>query len=231
MRKNHATMDAMLRHLAAGEDVDAFPGTKFENLALVRAATRRGLIAWDEEQNRYGLTPAGWSELTPRRFGLPSLMVSTAVGAAVGAAALAMLWVPGLRWPTPAQGHATPLAAVVEKPVAAPASVPAERGGRSVAPMQASTAQPAPAARAADSGSSAAPAPALEPAQVVEQPAAEQPSAEPAPAPVKHATKKSPRKTVRRNDPANGGWPFSGGWRTRQSADSRFGQGSFFNYR
>jgi hypothetical protein len=223
MRKNHATMDAMLRHLTAGEDVDAFPGTKFENLALVRTATRRGLIFWDEEQNRYGLTPAGWNGLTPRRFGLPSLMMSTAVGAAVGAAVLAMLWLPSLPWPTPAQGHAAPVAAIAEKPAAATASLPAERGGRSVAHLQAGAAQPAPTPALGESSPG-------EPAQVAGQPASEPPIAEPAPPAVKPAAKKPQRKTVRHNNPTNSGWGFANPWRTRQSADSR-GLGSFFNYR
>jgi hypothetical protein len=222
MRKNHATMDAMLRHLAAGEDVDAFPGTKFENLALVRTATRRGLILWDTEQNRYALTPAGWNGLTPRRFGLPSLMMSTAVGAAVGAAVLAMLWLPGLRWPTPAQGHVAPVAAISDKPAAATASLPAERGGRSVAPMQAGAAQPGPALGGGSSPS--------EPAEVAGQPASEQPITEPAPPAVKQVAKKPQRKTVRHNEPSNSGWGFANPWRTRHSADSR-GLGSFFNYR
>src|ERR1043166_7308591 len=52
-------IDAMLRHLAAGGDIGDFAGTKYENLALVRTAVRRGLISWDGEGNRYTLTPVG----------------------------------------------------------------------------------------------------------------------------------------------------------------------------
>src|SRR5262249_20479488 len=101
---------------------------------------------------------------------------------------------------------------------AAPASFPADRGGRSVAPMQAGAAQPAPAPALGGSSPS-------EPAQVAGQPAAEQTIAEPVPTTVKQAAKKPQRKTVRHND----GWGANP-WRTRQSADSR-GLGSFFNYR
>src|ERR1043166_9836846 len=99
MASKHATkIDAVLRHLAAGADIGGFAGTKSENLAVVRAAGRRGLISWDAEGNRYTLTPAGWSELTPRRFGMRSLVASTAIGAAIRAASLAFLRLPGPQW-------------------------------------------------------------------------------------------------------------------------------------
>jgi hypothetical protein len=231
MTRRHATkIDAMLRHLAAGADLQDFPGTKFEKLALVRTAGRRGLIAWEATRSRYELTPAGWGELSPRRFGLPSLMVSTALGASIGAAALAFLWLPGVQWPVSARGQANPPVSRLEKPIAAPASPPADAGGRSFAPMQASASQAAPAALAAGAGPSAAPANPIEPAQVAGQPVPEQPSTEAAPTGVKQAVKKSRRKTARRHskDPA---WGFGNPWNARQSTYSRYGQGSWSTYR
>src|SRR5437660_11294677 len=95
--KRATKIDAVLRHLAAGEDISDFAGTKYENLALVRTAVRRGLIAWDSEGNRYILTPAGWGELAPRRFGVRSLVASTALGAEIGGRARAFLWLASLK--------------------------------------------------------------------------------------------------------------------------------------
>src|ERR1700756_949695 len=106
--KRATKIDAVLRHLAAGEDISSFPGTKYENLAVVRTAVHRGLIMWDAEGNRYTLTPAGWNGITPRRFGVRSLAASTAIGAVMGAAAVAFLWLPGVKWQVPAQATASP---------------------------------------------------------------------------------------------------------------------------
>jgi hypothetical protein len=209
-------IDAVLRHLAAGEDISDFPGTKYENLALVRTAVRRGLITWDGEGNRYVLTPAGWGELSPRRFGVRSLIVSTAAGAAIGAAALAFLWLPSLKWQGSAQATASP---AVEKPVVAAASPPVDIGGRSVAPMTAAT----PAAKPASATLPAAPA---EPGAVAEAPAPEPPAAETPP--VKQAVKKPHRKTVRHPEQTN---PFGGPWHGRETSYSRYGQGSWYSYR
>src|SRR5262249_5214466 len=130
--KRATKTDAVLRHIAAGRDISDFPGTKFENGALARSVERRGLTVWDKEGNRYVLTPAGWGALTPRRFGLPSLMVSTAVGATIGAAVLAFLWLPGLQGRDSAYGQATALLAA-EKPVVAAAAPPVDASGRSPA--------------------------------------------------------------------------------------------------
>jgi hypothetical protein len=228
MIRRHATkIDAVLRHLAAGADLQDFPGTKFEKLALVRTAGRRGLIAWDATRSRYELTPAGWSELSPRRFGLPSLVVSTALGASIGAAALAFLWLPGVQWRDSAQGHAR-LVSRLEKPIAAPASPPADVGGRSLAPMQASASPAAPAALAPG----AAPADPIEPAQIAGQPGSEQPATEAAPTNVKQAAgKKSHRRTARHGDRTNSAWGFGNAWRGRQSAQWRYTQDSRFTYR
>ncbi|HEV2955928.1 MAG TPA: hypothetical protein VGX95_07405 [Xanthobacteraceae bacterium] len=210
--KRATKIDAVLRHLAAGGDIGDFPGTKYENLALVRTVVRRGLISWDGEGNRYTLTPAGWSELAPRRFGLPSLVASTAIGAAIGAAALAFVFLPGLKWQGSAHGHATASLAA-EKPVVAPVSAPADVGGRSVAPMTATAAPAAPAAAAAPT----------EPAP----PGSEEPAAE-TPPPKQAAVKKPHRRTVRRPEQTN---PFANPWRTREPSYSRYGQGSWYSYR
>jgi hypothetical protein len=234
--KRAAKIDAVLRHLAAGEDIASFPGTKYENLAVVRTAVHRGLISWDAEGNRYTLTPSGWSDLTPWRFGVRSLVASTAVGAAIGAAALAFLWLPGIKWQLPAQATAS---SAVEKPVVAAIAPPADLGGRSLAPMT-STAPPAakpisatvPAAPA-PAPAAAAPAPAPAAATPVEPPSlAADPSPPEQPAvetPVKQATVKKPRrKTVRHHEQGN---PFASPWQTRASSYPRYGQGSWYAYR
>jgi hypothetical protein len=219
--KRATKIDAVLRHLAAGEDISDFPGTKYENLAVVRTAVRRGLIMWDAEGNRYILTPAGWGELAPRRFGVRSLVASTAIGAAIGAAALAFLWLPSLKWQGSAQATASP---AVEKPVVTAASPPADIGGRSLAPMTAAT----PAAKPASATLPAAtPADPAEPAPLAAAPAPEPPAAETPP--VKQAAaKKRHRKTVRPAEQAN---PFANPWRGRETSYSRYGQGSWYSYR
>ena len=222
--KRATKIDALLRHLAAGEDIADFPGTKYENLALVRTIVRRGLIAWDAEGNRYTLTPAGWGELAPRRFGVRSLVASTAIGAAIGAAALAFLWLPGLKWQGSAQATASPAA---EKPVVAMASPPADIGGRSVAPMTATAPPPSPTSATVPVSTAVAP---TEPPSVAATPTPEPPAAKPPR--VKHAVKphrkRHPEQTARRPDPNN---PFSNPWSGRDSSYPRYGQGSWFNYR
>ena len=219
--KRATKIDAVLRHLAAGEDISDFPGTKYENLAVVRTAVRRGLIMWDAEGNRYILTPAGWGELAPRRFGVRSLVASTAIGAAIGAAALAFLWLPSLKWQGSAQATASP---AVEKPVVTAASPPADIGGRSLAPMTAATPAAKPASATLPAATLADPA---EPAALAAAPAPESPAAETPP--VKQAAaKKRHRKTVRPAEQAN---PFANPWRGRETSYSRYGQGSWYTYR
>jgi hypothetical protein len=170
-------IDAVLRHLGCGHDLRDFPGTASERLALVRTAASRGLIAWQKARTRYELTPVGWSELMPRRrFTLTSLLASTVTGAAVGAAALAIVWLPADASHRSVGRHATAAVFQVEKANAAPVSGPAE-------------AAPAPQTAAA------APA---EPAKVAEQPVAETPAAEPAPEVKQAAAKKPHRKTASR---------------------------------
>lgn len=223
--KRATKIDGVLRHLAAGEDIADYPGTKYENLAVVRGAVRRGLITWDTEGNRYTLTPAGWTELTPRRFGVRSLMASTAVGAAIGAAALAFLWLPGLKWQGSAQAIASP---VVEKPVVAMASPPADIGGRSIAAMTATAPPAAPASATVPGSPSVAP---TEPAPAAAAPAPEPPAVQTPP--VRHATvKKRHRKPVRHAArPTERSNPYGSPWGAGGSSYPRYGQGSWNNYR
>ena len=210
--KRATKIDTVLRHLAAGGEIQDFPGTKYENLALTRSVERRGLVLWDKEGDRFVLTPAGWAELTPRRFGVPSLMVSTGIGAAIGAAVLAFLWLPGLQGRDSAYGHATASLAL-EKPVAAAAAPPVDASGRSLArvPESAPSTAPAPAA-------ATAPAAAAEPVQAAPDPAPVEAAAEPASRPVKQAQKshhRSPRHSV-----------HYGNWRAQHYADPRYDLGS-----
>ena len=214
--KRATKIDAVLRHLAAGGDIQDFPGTKFENLALARAVERRGLVVWDKEGNRYVPTPAGWNQLTPRRFGLPSMMVSTAVGAAIGAAALAFLWLPGLEGRDSAYGHVTASLAL-EKPVTPPAAPAVDGSGRSVARVPTTTSTAPTPVSASTTVPAATPAVAVEPVQAAADPAPEQPVAEAAPAPVKPAAK-SHHRTSRHND-------RSGNWRAQRYADPRYDMG------
>jgi hypothetical protein len=220
MASRRATkIDAVLRHLAAGGEIQDFPGTKYENVALARSIERRGLVLWDKEGHRYTLTPAGWGALTPRRFGLPSVMVSSAVGAAIGAAAIAFLWLPGLEGRDSAYGHATALLAA-EKPVVAPAAPAVDASGRSIARVPASTTAPAPAP-AATTAPVVTPAVAIEPAQAAADPIAEQPVAEPAP--VAKQAKKSHRRSARHSD-------HYGNWRAQRYTDPRFSQGAWRSF-
>jgi hypothetical protein len=218
MASRRATkIDAVLRHLAAGGEIQDFPGTKFENLALARSVERRGLVIWDKEGNRYVLTPAGWSQLTPRRFGLPSMVVSTAVGAAIGAAVLAFLWLPGFEGRDSAYGHVTASLAL-EKPVTPPAAPAVDANGRSVARVPTTTTSTAPTPVSASTTVPAAtPAVATEPAQATADPAPEQPVAEAAPANVKPAAK-SHHRAARHND-------RYGNWRAQRYADPRYDMG------
>jgi hypothetical protein len=225
MNKNdgRAQMDAMLRHLGCGQDLRDFPGTKIEILALTRTAGSRGLIAWQKARGRYELTPIGWSQLTPRRqFGLASLMVSTVIGATVGAAALAVLWLPVDVSHHSIRGQSTASVSFLEKPIAALASRSADVGVRSPAPPQrASASQDAPSAVAHDLGPSAAPGNPIEPPMVADQPVPEQPSAEADPTSVKQAAvKKSRRKTAhrRRKEQTGPTWAYANPRRARQGS-------------
>jgi len=88
-------IDTMLRHLGSGRDLQDFPGTADEKLALILTAAASGLIAWSTARGRFELTPIGLRRETPRRgSGSASLVVATTVGAAIAAGALAALWLP-----------------------------------------------------------------------------------------------------------------------------------------
>jgi hypothetical protein len=218
--KRSAKTEAMLAHLATGGDDQDFAGTKYENAALARTLHSRGLIAWDGERNRYTLTPAGWRSLAPRRFGLPALAASAAVGA-IAVAAIAVFWLPGARSQNSAHDHASTTLAV-QGPAPAPASVPAETGGRNVAPGSAGAPQAAPAPRAS---AAAPPMPPVTPLDLTEvaPPAPEQPSAETAPASAKQAAvKKQPRRTARPAEQHNGLSNFFANLgRTRETTQTR----------
>jgi hypothetical protein len=189
-RNGRAKIDAVLRHLGCGRDLESFPGTRYEQLGLIQTARSRGLVEWQEERGRYELTPVGWRHLTPRRLGLASLMAGTAIGATVAAAALAVLWLPS----DASQGS-------VGRPATAALSRPADANG-GVSPLaprpQAARAAPAAPAAAHDPAPSARPDAPTDPAKVAEQPVPEDPIAE-APAPVvkQAAVKKSRHRTGR----------------------------------
>jgi hypothetical protein len=215
MRKNgRSKIDALLRHLARGQDLQDYPATTYERLLLVEKAGGRGLIEWQKERGRYELTPIGWRQLTPRRgLGFASLVVSTAVGAAIGAAALAVLWLPAGALHRSAGAQPPAPVSRIEQPVAVPAPPPADTGGRSTAALQPASAPPAPAA-------------------VAEPPVPEQPSAETAPP--ERQVKKPHRRTAHRHrrEPRSPTWGGVDPWRSGQSRySSRNGQGSWFAFR
>lgn len=119
----------MLRHLAGGRDPRDFPGTPSQRLALVRTADARGLIAWRKAPARYEVTAAGWSRLAPRpHFGLPSLLLSTAIGAVIGAASLAIVWLPDDRSHRPTRGQFSASVSHLDKSSLAQTSRPLEAG-------------------------------------------------------------------------------------------------------
>jgi hypothetical protein len=217
-------IDAVLRHLGCGQDLRDFPGTASEKLALIRTAASRGLIAWQRGRRRYELTSVGWSELTPRRrFTLASMVASTAVGAAVGAAALAILWLPADASHRPAGRQAT-----------APVSLSGEANGgvRTPAPPpQTASLSPATPAVPHDPAPRPPPVNPAEPVKVADQPVPEQPSAEAALTEVKQATvKKTHRKTAsrRRKDETDAAWAYAEPSRARPSTYSSYGGQSGF---
>jgi hypothetical protein len=178
-----AKIEAMLRHLGCGHGLEDFPGTRYEQLALIQTACGRGLVEWRDERGRYDLTPIGWRQLTPRRgFGLASLMVGAAIGATIGAAALAAVWLPG------DGSHRS-----VGRQATAPLSRPVDaNGGLPASALQPRTASASPAAPAAprDPAPIAQPDILTEPAKIAEQPVPEEPVAE---AVVKQPVVKKPR--------------------------------------
>src|SRR5262249_27354701 len=184
MSKSKATIDAMLRHLAGDHDPQDFPSPGYERKALIEAAGKRGLIAWQKDRRRYALTPAGWRRLRRGRgLGMASLAISAGAGAAIGAAALAVLWLPG---------------GVSPRSVAEPAaSARSETAGvRAPAPPPPLAVTPV-AAVAGEGTPSAVPGHPVEPPTAAEPPAPQQADAEAAPAGVKlPAARKSGHKTA-----------------------------------
>jgi hypothetical protein len=236
MKDARANMDAMLRHLGCGQDLRDFPGTASEKVALMRTASKRRLIAWRKPRGRYELTSIGWSELTPRRrFSLASLTFSTAMGAVIGAAALAILWLPA-----DASRHSIHLRSTaslprLEKPVASSIAHPVDLGVREAAPAQAAVALVTPPAGGHEPVPNTAPGEPIEPPMVADSPRLEQPSADPAPTIGKQASvKKSHHKTAyrRRNHRTGPAWASGDPWRAQQFRYSGYSnQGSWLAYR
>jgi hypothetical protein len=190
-----AKIEAMLRHLGCGHGLEDFPATRYEQLALIQTARGRGLVEWREERGRYELTPIGWRQLTPRRgFGLASLMVGAAIGATIGAAALAAVWLPGDGSHRSAGRQA---AAPLSRPVDANGGLPA-----SALQPRPANASPAALAAAHDPATSAQPDIPTGPARVAEPPVPEEPIAEAAATVVKQAVVKKPRHKTGRAGPA-----------------------------
>ena len=236
MKDARANMDAMLRHLGCGQDLRDFPGTASEKVALMRTASKRRLIAWRKPRGRYELTSIGWSELMPRRrFSLASLTISAAMGAMIGAAALAILWLPA-----DASRHSVGLRSTaslphLEKPVASSIAHPVDLGVRKAAPAQAAVALVTPATLGHEPVASAAPGEPIEPPMVADPPRLEQPSVDPAPTIGKQASvKKSHHKTAyrRRNHRTGPAWASGDPWRAQQFRYSGYSnQGSWLAYR
>jgi hypothetical protein len=183
-RSGRANLDAMLRHLAGDHDPQDFPSTAFERHALIETAGKRGLIAWQRDRRRYALTPAGWRRLRRGRgLGLASLAISAGAGAAIGAAALAVLWLPGDVSPRSAADAAASPSRVEAVGVLAPAPPPL-----AVTPV---------AAVAGEGAASAVPANPPEPPTAAESPAPKPSDAEAAPTAIKPpAARKSRHRTA-----------------------------------
>jgi len=213
----------MLRHLGCGRDPWDFPGTASERLALVRTADARGLIAWRKAPARYQVTAAGWSRLTPRRhFGLPSLLAGTAIGAVVGAASLAIVWLPDGRSHRPSRAQWSASVSRLDKPSVTQTPRPEAGHRNSVLP---STDRAVVVADAT---------PMLELVKA-DQPAAREPSAEPGPTAVKQAATRKPRhKTVHRHRRGQIGpaWANAKPWSTQPFRYAGYGgQGAWLGYR
>jgi hypothetical protein len=235
------SIDALLRHLGCGIDIRGFSGTASEKIALVHVARVRGLIAWTRARACYEVTPIGWRRLEPRRrFGVASLVFSTAAGAIVGAAALASTWLPAAAPHHTVRGH--PLAPIsrLERPSVTQTSRPLEASPRDFAPpptesasVNSSASPGSIGAVAADPGLDAMSG--LEPAKLADQPAAGQPSTEAASTGFKHAAvRKSRHKTVyrRRRGQTGPTWAYAQPWRAQPFRHAGYGgQGAWLGYR
>jgi hypothetical protein len=227
---DRANIHAVLKHLGCGLDFRNFPGTTSEKLALIRTADRRRLITWQKARGRYELTPAGWSELAPRRrFGLASLMVSTAMGATFGAAALGVFWLSADASHRFVAGQST-----------APVSrrVDADGGLRNpVPPRQAASAAAAQVALADvphDPASSVEPGNPADPPKVADRAAPEGPNAADPSSKVKQAAiKKARRNTVsrRKKDDGAPAWAYADSWQARPPTSNSGSPGSWYAFR
>lgn len=227
-------IDALLRHLGGGHDLGNFPGAATQKVALVRTASARGLITWSRARARYELTHSGRNELAPRRgFGAASLMMSAAIGGIVGAAGLGIFWLPGDAPHRSVHARLSPSISRLEKPsvlqvsgsagVATPSS--AAPGAVNVLP----DAQPE---VTADPKSSETPE--LEPRNVADQPAPDQPRAEASVTGVKQTSAKKPRhKTAHHRRREQGAsWAYAGSWRGQQFRYAGFGdRATWLGYR
>jgi hypothetical protein len=186
-----ARIDALLRHVNGGHELQDFAGTRYERLALVQTACKLKLVKWQEERGRYELTAIGRLHVIPKRFGSRSLIVTTAVGATIGAVALAVLWLPTDPLSRRVGDQATSL-------IAAPVSRLADAGVRE--PVTAQTTTPARDAAPAvpGSGPTAAATSVDAPAAVGDPPVSEQPSAQTAPTALKQAPAKTSQRTTGR---------------------------------
>jgi len=205
MRKSRrASIDAMLRHLASNHDPQDFPSTAFERQALIEAAGKRRLIEWQKERRRYELTPNGWRRL--RRgggLGLPALAMGAGVGAAIGAVALFMLWLPADR----SAGGPAALGPPVEKV--------GEFSGAT--PALARSTPDTPPKLVPVTATTAVPQTPVEPPNVAEPPGATQPGADPAaPAAKQPAARKSRHRTARSHGRRN--WSFGPRYRDERFA-------------
>jgi hypothetical protein len=202
MRKSRrASIDAMLRHLASQHEPQDFPSTAYERQALIEVAGKRRLIEWQKDRRRYELTPAGWRRLRRNGgLGLPALAISAGVGAAIGAAALVMLWLPADR----SASHAA-------------LGRPAENVGAlgRASPPPGSVTPDSPPAAAPVTAASAVPATPAEPASAAEPSVPTQPGADPATPAAKEPPAKKPRHRSAKSPGRN--WNFG-----RRYRDERF---------
>src|SRR2546421_550064 len=61
-------ISAAMEHLEEHGNLDSFPGSQNEKLALIMTAGRQGLVGWNRERERYELTSIGRERLGMRRM-------------------------------------------------------------------------------------------------------------------------------------------------------------------
>src|SRR5947209_1642763 len=61
-------ISAAMEHLEEHGNLDSFPGSQNEKLALIMTAGRQGLVSWNRERERYELTSVGQERLGMRRM-------------------------------------------------------------------------------------------------------------------------------------------------------------------